>query len=278
MKRGAVCACGHEKTPWHDTGPCTYGHDHRMGGCTCPGHHRRGGVPRMPSAAGGTSDPIVALLRTADDMAHAHLAFAHALRRVYEVERASGSHGIVGSLTLRGRELNGSSAAPRARVPKRDETPPSTVALMKGERRILVAVLQHGQVDRTQLSVLTGYKRSSRDTYVAKLFARGLLREDDRGIAPTAAGVEAVPSFQELPKGHALQRWWLERLGAGEATVLNAVLGAYPSPADRETISAITGYARSSRDTYIQRLAARKLVEPNGQGVRAAAMLFDESP
>ena len=43
---------------------------------------------------------------------------------------------------------------------------------MPGEIKILTAVAQHpGGVTREQLSVLTGYKRSSRDTYLLRLKA-----------------------------------------------------------------------------------------------------------
>ena len=45
--------------------------------------------------------------------------------------------------------------------------------------------------------------------------------------------------------------------------------------ADRERISEATEYMRSSRDTYIQRLRARELVEVEGRGaVQAAETLF----
>jgi hypothetical protein len=41
-------------------------------------------------------------------------------------------------------------------------------------------------------------------------------------------------------------------------------------------IDAATGYKRSSRDVYLQRLGARQLVVPEGRGaVRASAELFE---
>jgi hypothetical protein len=44
---------------------------------------------------------------------------------------------------------------------------------------------------------------------------------------------------------------------------------------EREAIDESTGYKRSSRDTYLQRMAAKRLVESIGRGaVRASAMLF----
>jgi hypothetical protein len=57
--------------------------------------------------------------------------------------------------------------------------------------------------------------------------------------------------------------------------VLALLIEAYPKAVDRERISEATEYMRPSRDTYIQRLRARELVEVESRGtVRAAEMLF----
>jgi hypothetical protein len=57
--------------------------------------------------------------------------------------------------------------------------------------------------------------------------------------------------------------------------VLALLIEAYPKAVDRERISEATEYMRSSRDTYIQRLRARELVEVEGRGaVQAAETLF----
>ena len=72
----------------------------------------------------------------------------------------------------------------------------------------------------------------------------------------------------------AFEEWIAE--DANERAVLEAVVAAYPEAIARDSISTETEYARSSRDTYLQRLAARRLVEPVGRGsVRAAKELFD---
>jgi chromosome segregation and condensation protein ScpB len=50
---------------------------------------------------------------------------------------------------------------------------------------------------------------------------------------------------------------------------------AYPEPVDRDAISEATGYQRSSRDTYLQRLRSRQLIAEPGRGmVRASDTLF----
>lgn len=46
-------------------------------------------------------------------------------------------------------------------------------------------------------------------------------------------------------------------------------------PVERDIIDKLTGYKRSSRDAYLSRLTARRLVESVGRGeVRASAELF----
>ena len=149
--------------------------------------------------------------------------------------------------------------------------------LPKGEHRVLTAIAQHpGGVTREQLAVLTGYKRSSRDTYVQRLRERGHVEPAGARLVATARGDAALGhDFEPLPTGHDLLKYWLARLPEGERRVLEIVVEAYPKAVDREVISELTGYRRSSRDTYLQRLRARQLVVGIGRGeVKASADLF----
>ena len=57
--------------------------------------------------------------------------------------------------------------------------------------------------------------------------------------------------------------------------MLDAVAKAYPSKMSRDTISRMTPYKRSSRDTFLQKLRARDLVTTSGEWVTAADALFD---
>jgi hypothetical protein len=148
----------------------------------------------------------------------------------------------------------------------------------KGERKILAAAASYPEdgVARDQLSVLTGYKKSSRDTYVQRLAANGLLEIGADGqIRATAAGVTALgPDFAPLPTGDLLRAYWLDRLPEGERKVLEVVLAGYPNAVGRDEISEATEYKKSSRDTYIQRLGARRLITTERQGVCASSTLF----
>lgn len=149
----------------------------------------------------------------------------------------------------------------------------------KGERIVLTATAQHTEgVIREQLTVLTGYKRSTRDTYIQRLKERGFVLENGGGrIGATAEGIAALgPDFARLPTGAQLLDHWRQKLPIGEKAVLEVAVAAWPEPVDRERISEVTQYQRSSRDTYIQRLRSRQLVTEPGRGqVRASDQLFE---
>ena len=158
----------------------------------------------------------------------------------------------------------------------------ATTALPKGEAAVLSAIAQHGDdgVTREQLTVLTGYKRSTRDAYVQRLGEREAIAFEGDRIIATLAGVDLLgSSFRPLPIGDALREYWLERLPGGERRVLEAVVAAYPASVAADSISAETEFKRSTRDAYLQRLNARKLVTRVGRGeVRASDMLFGGGP
>lgn len=150
--------------------------------------------------------------------------------------------------------------------------------LAKGERAILVAVAQYpAGAARDQLSILTGYKRSSRNTYLQRLSSAGYV-EFAAGdmVRATQAGIGALGSdYEPLPQGEALQDYWRSRLPEGERRVFDVLLAAYPNAVQREQIDEETGYKRSSRNTYLQRLRSRRLVEFVGPSeVRASEDLF----
>lgn len=150
-------------------------------------------------------------------------------------------------------------------------------SLPSGEAKILAALIQYPNgLERNQLTVLTGYKRSSRDAYIARLQSKGLVECGDGMLYATQAGSDALPNAQPLPTGAALQNHWLQRLPQGERAILDILLSQYPNEVDREYITAQTGYKRSSRDAYIARMRSKEiLTEPSRGAVRAADQLFN---
>lgn len=153
--------------------------------------------------------------------------------------------------------------------------------LPEGERLTLTAIAQYPQgASRDQLSVLTGYKRSTRNTYIHRLSHRGYVTNAGDRLTATDSGMAALgKDFTSLPTGDELRRYWLERLPEGERKVLEVLVANYPHAMRREEIDPLTGYTRSSRNTYLHRLNARRLIQtqPHGQ-VRASDELFEGAP
>jgi len=149
--------------------------------------------------------------------------------------------------------------------------------LPKGEHRVLIAIAQHeAGVTRDQVTILTGYKRSTRDAYIQRLKERAFIGMYGPTILATAEGIASLGSdFSRLPTGDTLREYWLTHLPDGERRVLIVLTEGYPKFIERDNISEVTGYKRSTRDAYLQRLRLRKLIEGDGSGsVRASEHLF----
>jgi hypothetical protein len=149
-----------------------------------------------------------------------------------------------------------------------------------GEREVLkvIAKYQDG-VKRDQVSILSGYKRSTRDAYLARLRTKSLIDERAGNIFITEAGILALGDHYETfpDSGEELQRYWLNKLPEGEKKLLQIMLqdGDRSTPFDREFLSEATGYKRSTRDAYLSRMAARKIIETIGPGqVKASEAFF----
>jgi Helicase HerA, central domain len=150
------------------------------------------------------------------------------------------------------------------------------VALPPGELATLTALIQFPEgLQRNQLTVLTQYKRSSRDAYIQRLREKEFVETVGDTVRATENGMAALPDAAPLPTGVDLQNHWLARLPEGERKILQALIDAYPRTVEREQLTEITGYARSSRDAYLQRMRAKQLwTEPSRGQVRASEDLF----
>jgi hypothetical protein len=165
---------------------------------------------------------------------------------------------------------------PSPRQPPKGTVNGTGTALPRGERACLIAAAQHPNgVTRQQLTVLTGYKRSSRDAYIQRLRERGYVDAGDR-ITATNDGIAALGDhFEPLPTGAALRTHVLNSLPEGERKILNVLCDYYPNEVSRDRLETETGYKRSSRDAYLQRLSARELIETSPGHATASANLFD---
>jgi hypothetical protein len=150
------------------------------------------------------------------------------------------------------------------------------IKLGPGERKILIAIGQHPSgITRSHLTVLTDYKRSSRNTYISRLAQQGLVSANGEMVTITDRGVaELGNDYDPLPTGDALRDRLMNELPPGERAILQELVNAYPNGLSRDDIGTATGYMRSSRNTYISRMAAREIIEISGQNIRASDTLF----
>lgn len=147
--------------------------------------------------------------------------------------------------------------------------------LPKGETAILSALIQFPEgLQREQLTVLTTYKRSTRDRYLQYLQEKGLVSANGGTCVVTDAGREALPNAQPLPTGEELRAHWLTKLPLGERVILEALIERHPESVSREELSEITGYKRSTRDRYLQYMQLKMIVATDSTGVRASDNLF----
>lgn len=151
--------------------------------------------------------------------------------------------------------------------------------LPAGERSVLIVCGQYPDgATRDQITVLTGYKRSTRDTYIRRLKDRDYVTDQGGGqVVITDAGRQALGNdYEPLPTGKALQDYWLDRLPEGERAILAILLNHAGQGCSRDHLTDSTGYKRSTRDTYIRRLTARQLVNARSDGyVEASGILFE---
>lgn len=247
---------------------------------------RDGEVGRLEMAIGLLSQSTDALLnagRTIQSVADG--ALPAALTEVTQALRAAASkHNVPVPTAAPARKPDQVGPARPASVQIRTPTPARSpaaagdVKLNPGERLILEALIQYtAGLRREQLTVLTGYKRSSRDTYIQRLTQKGYVATEGGRLVATAEGIAALPDAEPLPRGQALQEFWLGRLPSGERSILAVLIEHHPDAVDKNALGEATGYMRSSRDTYLQRLKAKELVTDAGRGqVRASGDLFGE--
>ncbi len=189
-------------------------------------------------------------------------------------------------------ELNGEASAtfaisdPPRSIPTGDDLRPPrrpvhnrvshSDQIAKGERVILIVAAQYnGGATREQISILTGYKRSTRDAYILRLKEKDLI-VDSGTIIATEEGIAALgDDYELLPTGNDLREYWLNRLPEGEKRILEILMTSWPEEMDRSEIGEHTDYKRSTRDAYILRLKTRKLVSARKDGVKAADVFFE---
>lgn len=148
--------------------------------------------------------------------------------------------------------------------------------LPSGEQKVLQACIQYPDgLRRDQLTILTTFKRSTRDAYIARLREKELVLVDGDLVRASELGIQTLPDASPLPTGEELQDFWRSKLPAGELVIFEELLNSYPEPIDRDALTERTGFKRSTRDAYLARMRAKQIViEPSRGQVRAADELF----
>jgi len=127
--------------------------------------------------------------------------------------------------------------------PPRDGDP----QLSRCARALLGVLAQRGVASDSQLSALSGYRKTSSGfaNALSELRTKRLIDDgspDRRGI--TQAGRELAGPVEPLPRGAELLGYWRRRLSKAEATILACVYGH--GTVDRETIASETDYSITS--------------------------------
>lgn len=171
------------------------------------------------------------------------------------------------------RVVNKPIARPATQPPEKF---PTSESLPEGENKILSCCAQYPDgVTAKQLTVLTGYKRSTRNTYLQRLSQKGAIEKRGERIFITETG-SALVEFTPLPTGQALQAYWQTELPQGERAIFDILVYAYPNEVDREDLDELTGYSRSTRNTYIQRMIAKEIITVTSKGfIQASDHLFE---
>jgi hypothetical protein len=168
-----------------------------------------------------------------------------------------------------------------AATPEVAIVPPSAngeddATLKKGELKVLTAIAQYPEgVTQGQLAVLTGYRQTSRTTYLKLLRSKRLIAGREP-IKITDAGWAVLgPEFEPLPTGPALLDYWRGKLKPGELACLEVIVAAYPDAITHDELKEKTGYKETSKVTYLKLLRSRRLITSPARGfVRASEELF----
>lgn len=111
------------------------------------------------------------------------------------------------------------------------------------ERKILIALAQHGESDKHRLAILTGYSHNGGafNNPLGKLRTAGYV-EKGWPTRITDDGMKALGDFDPLPSGQALIDYWLGSLGTPQQKILVPLIEAYPGGMDKESLAAAAGY------------------------------------
>jgi hypothetical protein len=150
-------------------------------------------------------------------------------------------------------------------------------------RELLAVVAQRGSASASQISTLSGYRRSSSafPRNIARLAQDGLIEGTPARYTITTAGRELAGTTAPLPTGRALLDHWMCTLQPQEAGMLsaiydNAIHGA--NALSREKLSAMTGYSQTSSSfgRTIKSLRDLELIGDDGETLNLSEVFLEQ--
>lgn len=156
---------------------------------------------------------------------------------------------------------------------------PSDPAVKGGKfKALMVALAQAGKpLKDTQLAARAVMALSGTfDTYIGQMRQHGWIEGTRKTLVITAAGLEALGDYEELPTGAELRQHWLAQVSGGkERALLQALFQVYPRAVSASELASAADMALSGTfDTYIGHLRRLLLVDGPRSALRANPELF----
>lgn len=157
---------------------------------------------------------------------------------------------------------------------------PPDETLSAPERRILTVLAQRPEgCEVHRLAILAGYTVNGHFNNIM-----GGLRTKEYITPPrvspiqaTTPGLKALGSFEPLPTGEDLQKWWLGRLTHPEGKILQVLLASYPQPLEVEELASRAGYTVNGHfNNVMGSLRGKGLISPPRMPIKAADDFFED--
>ena len=149
------------------------------------------------------------------------------------------------------------------------------------ERKFLAVLAQRHPtaLTRDRIAVLSRYSVSSGhiDTTLSAMRKKGWIEGPGSAIQIMSDGLTALGTFDPLPTGKDLQRYWYGRLNKSGRAFLEIIVEQYPNTITRNAVAEAAGYEISSGhvDTTLSHLRSLGVICGPGSAIKASDDLFE---
>jgi hypothetical protein len=149
-----------------------------------------------------------------------------------------------------------------------------------GIRRMLTALAQCPDgLTKDQIGVRAGLssKSGSFGVYLGRMRSSGWVEDRQGKIFISDGGLQALGSYEELPRGSELLEYWMKELGGGKARMLQALYDARGEPMDKAQLGNLVGMSEGSGSfgVYLGRLRSLELIEGPGSALVASQAFYE---